>query len=460
MIKSRRDFLASTSCSLLGYSSIFSTLFNLKLAKAAAVDQSDTSGYKALVCIFMFGGNDSYNMLIPAESDEYKIYKAARGGLAIPLTNNSIKSALLLQTTSQDGRKFAVHPAMSELRDLYGNGQLAFLANTGTLVEPTTVKSYKNRSSKLPSALFSHNDQRDQWQTGLPQEKSKTGWLGRAVEQLESTETEKELRAISLNGNNLLQTGQHSGPFTITDNGGVAIKSTLASSIFDLFQSHSNSQNDQEISVFYREFLNSSRKSISINERFLQAFNTVTLPGNTIATSRLSESLDAVAKSIKLGKKFGLKRQTFFLLAPGWDNHQDLLTTHNSLLSDLSQSLGRFQQTINTMSMSDEVTTFSASDFARTLRSNGRGTDHAWGGNHFILGGAVKGGSIYGSYPAQLLINDGLDVGKNGRLLPTTSCDQYFAELLRWFGVPRNSLPDVLPNLGNFPATPLGFLDS
>jgi len=460
MIKIRREFLTKTGCSLLGYSSIYNTLFNLKLAEAAAVEQSDSSGYKALVCVFMFGGNDSYNMLIPAEADEYKMYKSVRGGLAIPFANMSKYSALLLPTPSQDGRKFAVHPAMTELRDLYKSGQLAFLANTGTLVEPTTVKSYKNRSSTLPSALFSHNDQRDQWQTGLPQEKSKTGWLGRAIDQLQSAETQKELTAISLNGNNLLQTGKQDGPFTITGNGGVAMKSAVASSVFELLEKRSINTGSDESSVLYNEFLKSSRKSISINQRFLQAFNTVTLPGKTPATSRLSESLDAVAKSIKLGKKTGLKRQTFFLLAPGWDNHQDLLTAHKALLTDLSMSLGRFQQTINTMDLSNEVTTFTASDFARTLRSNGRGTDHAWGGNHFILGGAVKGGTVYGSYPEQLLINDGLDVGNNGRLLPTTSCDQYFAELLRWFGIPANSMIDVLPNLGNFPASPLGFLDS
>lgn len=455
----RRKFLAA-NCSLLGYSSILNTVLNLELAGAAAADQSDSTGYKALVCVFLFGGNDSFNMLIPAESNEYKLYKAARSDLAIPLGEHSKSSALLLPKPSMDGRQFAVHPAMPEVHNLYARGRLAFLANTGTLVEPTNVKSYKNRSAKVPSALFSHNDQRDQWQTGLPQAKSHTGWLGRASDLLQSAETDSVLSAISLNGNNLLQTGQRNSPFTITRNGSVEITSELASPLFELFNNAAANQSGNQNSIFYREFLNTSRKSIENNKRFALAFNKVSLPKTVAANSTLSESLDAVAKSIIVGKKAGLKRQTFFLLVPGWDNHHDLLEKHHSLLRDVSASLGRFQHTVDALGLSDELTTFTASDFARTLRSNGRGTDHAWGGNHFIVGGAVNGGTIYGKYPTELLINDGLDIGKNGRLLPTTSCDQYFADLLHWFGIPRKTLFDVLPNLQNFPSEPLGFIRS
>lgn len=453
----RRKFLTTTAanCSLLGSSSIFSTLLNLKLAEAAATDQSDADGYKALVCVFMFGGNDSFNMLIPAEEDEYNLYKSTRGELAIPISADAENAALLLSTPSEDGRHFAVHPAMSELRELYSKGHLAFLANTGTLVEPTTVKSYKNRSTTLPAALFSHNDQRDQWQTGLPQTKSHTGWLGRAADLLETTADNRAFSAISLNGNNLLQTGRQSGPFVITDTGSVEITSDIASQLFQLFES----PNAPKLSsVFHEEFLKASKESLLNNAQFSQAFNQFSLPPASAADSRLSFSLDAVARSIMVGKSVGLKRQTFFILAPGWDNHHGLLEDHHFLLHDVSQSLGRFQKMIDSMSLANQVTTFSASDFGRTLRSNGRGTDHAWGGNHFILGGAVKGGTIYGHYPEQLILNDGLDVGKNGRLLPTTSCDQYFADLLSWFGISKNVLPEVLPNLENFPSAPLGFM--
>lgn len=457
MNSERRNFLSYSGCSLLGYSSITNTILNLKLAGAAAADQSDVSDYKALVCLFLFGGNDSYNMLIPAEPDEYQRYQATRGNLAIPLSGTK-NPALILPRPSVDGRKFAVHPAMSGMRDLYASGQLAFLANTGTLVEPTTVSSYKNRSSRVPSALFSHNDQRDQWQTGLPDTRSKSGWLGRAMDLLVSSEKESVFNAISLNGNNLIQTGHRSRPFTIRSDGSVAMQSDLASPLFELFRRSQLAGTSKQQSILYSDFSNTSKESIENNQRFLADFSSVNLPAVQYVDSTLSNSLDAAAKSIQVGKKRGYKRQTFFLLVPGWDNHQNLLEDHQLLLNDVSHSVSRFQTTLEKLGLSENVTTFSASDFARTLRSNGRGTDHAWGGNHFISGGAVNGGSVYGSYPSHLSLNDGLDIGKNGRLLPTTSCDEYFADLLRWFGVPRHSLTDVLPNLPNFSAKPLGFI--
>ena len=460
----RRRFIRKSACSLLGSAPIVNTLANLQLASAAATVQGGNTDYKALVCVFLFGGNDSFNMLIPATPEAYGLYKNSRNDLALTLPNqqdSKTQAALELPTQDTAARKFAVHPKLSELHELYSNGRLCFLANTGTLIEPTSVSAYKKRSIKIPKALFSHNDQRDHWQTGLPQTTSATGWLGRAIDlMMEAGDTSKALNSISLSGNNLLQTGQNATPYTITPEGSISMKSPLASALFEAFgpSSAGGTQDTPHQSILESVYKQSGIKSIAQNRRFSSAYDGAKLPLTSPAHSTLAHSFDAIAKAIAVKDALGVRRQTFFIMVNGWDNHQNLLEDHQTLLADLSRSMSRFQLTLDRMGAAEQVTTFTASDFGRTLRSNGRGSDHGWGGNHIIMGGQVKGGRIYGEYPEALILNDGLDVGKNGRLLPTTSCDQYFEELLRWFGVDNSVMPDILPNVSNFPTDTLGFL--
>ncbi|MDB4459098.1 DUF1501 domain-containing protein [bacterium] len=456
----RRNFLGEGACSLLGSSAVLNTLLNLSLANSSVA--ADADDYKALVCVFLFGGNDSFNMLIPASAEEHQVYAKTRDSLAVPLSGEN--AALRLKQSGISGRDFALNPAAPELLDLYEGGDLAFLANVGTLVEPTTITQYQKKSVRLPKSLFSHNDQRDQWQTSLPQMRGSDGWLGRAADQLRDTSKRTGVSMnISLSGNNLLQTGKGVTAYNITPNGSVSLNNTLAKDLFSNLSAPKSESEATQRSVFEKVFAESTRDSIETDRLFSAAFNSMQLKTPFPAGNALADSLKAVARSIGMRKPLGQRRQTFFVMLGGWDNHQDLLGDHPKLLSTLSQSLAAFNSSLAELGVSNKVTTFTASDFGRTLRSNGRGSDHAWGGNSLIMGGAVKGGRIHGQYPEALLIKDGLDVGTNGRLLPTTSCDEYFWELLRWFGVPANGASNALPNLANFfdansGEAPIGFL--
>lgn len=421
----------------------------MQLAQAAAIDNSDTAdtSYKALVCVFLFGGNDSFNMLIPAETDEYKVYKKSRSNLALNIDSSQNNAALVLNKSTSSNRSYAVHPALKELKHLYDSEKLAFVANVGTLVEPTSISQYKKKSVILPRALFSHNDQRDHWQTGIPQDASATGWLGRAAD-LISSESPNPFSSISLSGNNTIQNGRSSLAYSINANGSIGIKSNKAREFLQGISPTDSTRYSnfltQALSTIYSD-------SMQRHEKFSIAFeNTNSLTNNFSYISPLSKKLKTIARTISARNSLGLTRQTFFVFVPGWDNHQELLETHDLLLADLSKSLYEFNSLLESMNISKQVTTFTASDFGRTLRSNGRGTDHAWGGNQIIMGGAVRGGDVHGLYPDALLLADGLDVGKNGRIIPTTSCDEYFAELLLWFGIDRSNLHLALPNIHNF----------
>ena len=446
---------------MLGSSAVLNTILNLQLANSSVAAETDDD-YKALVCVFLFGGNDSFNMLLPATPEEHKIYSNTRGTLAVPLTGQD--AALPLKKGPGSSRRFALNPAATELSDLYHDGQLAFLANVGTLIEPTTIGQYRKKSVQLPKSLFSHNDQRDQWQTSLPQMRGADGWLGRAADQLRDTSSRSGVSInISLSGNNLLQTGKSVTAYNITPEGSVSLSNSLAKELFASLPSPKGENEAAQRNVFEKVFAESTRDSMETDRLFSSGFNSVQLKTAFPSDNQLADSLKAVARSIGARKTLGQRRQTFFVMLGGWDNHQNLLTDHPKLLTTLSQALAAFNRSLTELGVSKQVTTFTASDFGRTLRSNGRGSDHAWGGNSLVMGGAVKGGSIYGKYPEALLIKDGLDVGNNGRLLPTTSCDEYFCELLHWFGVPASGMANALPNLANFydansSKAPIGFL--
>ncbi len=464
--RNRRHFLGEGACSLLGSTAVLNTLLNLRLAGAAcaAADDAADDDYKALVCVFLFGGNDSFNMLIPTTDGEYENYQKTRGVLALPREGS--ESALPLKDSGVSGRTFAVHPSIAELRDLYHEGELAFVANVGTLIEPVTVQQYKKKSVRLPKSLFSHNDQRDQWQTSLPQSRGSNGWLGRAADLLRDTAGSSGISMnISLSGNNLLQTGKSVTAYNISPRGSVSLDNPLARDLFagaGLPDAQDESESAQR-NLFEQVFAESTRASIEMDRRFSAAFESVKLTTEFPAGNPLASSLQAIARTIGSRHQLQQRRQTFFVMLGGWDNHQNLLEDHPQLLTSLSQALAAFQKSLVELDVADRVTSCTASDFGRTLRSNCRGSDHAWGGNALVMGGAVQGGRIYGEYPEALLLNDGLDVGTNGRLLPTTSCDAYFCELLRWFGIPAGEMQTVLPNIEAFydpqsAQPPLGFL--
>jgi len=393
--------------------------------------------YKALVCIFLHGGNDSFNMLMPAEQSEYRDYQVSRSHLAIPFSGG-----VGLPSKGSD-RAFAVHPSCSELAELYGRDRLAFIANVGNLVEPTTIESFLNGRVDVPPSLFSHNDQRGLWQTGVANFKGGKGWLGRAADQLRHTNSKTFSMNISLAGNNIMQTGEWTMPYSISPDGP---PSTLQSPLDAILKNTAAPERNELLKHAYQETLGNAYQR---NQLFSLGFNSHKI-NDQFPSSSLGQSLKAVATTIAARRDFGQSRQTFFVVHRGWDTHSDQIDKHSALLRDLSQSLSAFDKTMENSDTGSQVTTFTVSDFGRTLSTNGRGTDHGWGGNCIVAGGAVNGGSIYGNYPETLALGRGMDIGRNGRLLPGMSTEQYFAPLLHWFGLTEDQIADVLPNLYRF----------
>ena len=433
-------------------------MLNLNLMGRLAADEvSDDGDYKALVCVFLQGGNDSFNMLVPRGESEYAEYADARGDLALPRTD-----LLSLSGSSQQGRELGLHPNLLRLRDSYTAGELAFVANMGILQRPISREDYDTNASLLPKGLFSHSDQQRQWQTGMADRTSKTGWLGRVSDLVRSTsEINHYASAISVNGVNQLQTTSESIPYVIGPNG--------SQGLFEWNEArwrHGREAVSRQFDLAYENklqetFLNRKRRAVELNESFSSALEQADVSRPDFGANGLSSQLEMVYEVIQARSALGLKRQTFFVMSGGWDLHSELLNPHVKLLSELDTALANFQGALNDAGLSESVTTFTASDFGRSLSSNGLGSDHGWGGNQLVLGGAVNGQQIYGDYP-DLYPDNPLDVGR-GRILPTTSVDQYFAELACWFGISRAELPLVLPQLDRFydltsVEQPLGFM--
>ena len=467
---SRRRFLGQASCSAVGATSLFSTLLNMRCANALAeptpVIQPQKGGlpgddYKALVCLFFAGGADSFNMLVPRGATEHAEYAAVRADLALPAGN-----LLPITPATSDGRQYGLHPGMPEVQQLFNNGNLAFVANVGSLVEPTTKAAILNGSAHLPSGLYSHSDQIAHWQTSIPDRREARGWAGRAADLLRSSNTNQTVSMnISLAGTNVFQSGTQVVPYAIrpTGNGSIGIKGHPGNSVLEQLQTTAiNNLVDQQYqNLFMQTFAGTNRNALDSHQLFSTSVAAVPPFTTTFAPNIVSQSFQMVARTIAARQALGVRRQTFFILFGGWDHHDEVLNAQAAMLPIVSKALGEFHTVLTELGVLQNVVTFTASDFGRTLTSNGRGSDHAWGGNHMVMGGPVKGGDIYGTYPRLFADND-LDTGR-GRLIPTTSCDEYFAELALWLGVSPSELATVLPNIGRFYQTgsgnPVGFIN-
>jgi len=465
----RRKFLGSANCAALSSVGILNTLVNLRMignSVAAPIPEDDD--YRALVCLFLHGGNDSFNMLIPTESSEYNNYQLLRSNLALAAPDPTNPDAIRpINATNTGERTFGLHPSLPQMQSLFNDGDLAFIANVGTLVEPTTVEAYKNGAVTLPRSLFSHNDQQREWQTSVPQTNFKTGWAGRMADRLMGLNSSNNVSMnISLAGTNLFQTGESSFAYAIDRNGAKVLTgsdSGIASQLNRVNAAKSLAEKSYR-DVLRRAFADEAKRGFESAEEFTAAFDSANTSAN-FPSHHIGQNLKAVAKTIAARNTLGHKRQVFFVEYGGFDNHGELLNSHSGLMANLDADLKAFWDELGAQGVRDEVTLFSCSDFGRTLRSNGQGTDHAWGGNSFVMGGCVDGGKIFGTYPdeSELSIGSGLDVGFNGRLVPTTSCDEYFAELALWFGLSPSDFVDIFPNLGNFysysaETPPLSFL--
>lgn len=439
---SRRKFIYQANCAAVGSLSLFSSLFSLRLT-AGAVSASPLQDYKALVCLFLAGGNDSFNMLVPRTSEAYDEYAKVRANIALARDD-------LLPVTSagQPFTDFGIHPALPELHQLYQSGQMAFVSNVGTLVEPITVAQYKAKGGLIPVGLFSHSDEQIHWQTMVPQVRGSGpgGWAGRIADYMSSVQQSGNIAMnISVAGNNVLQTGSSTVPYVASTSGSISLAEYAADPVSQLTIDNLLSQTYKNL--YQRTLATTNRKAIDSALAFESALNPVTLT-ETFPSTKTGDQLAAIARIIAARGSLNTSRQIFFLNRGGWDHHNEVLVSQENLFGELDAAIGAFYRELNHHGMADSVALFTASDFGRTLTSNGRGSDHAWGGNHFVIGGGVHGGRIYGQFPT-LAVGGPHDVGR-GRLLPTTPVDAYSAELASWFGVPAGELSTVFPNASNF----------
>jgi len=474
---SRRSFLRQGACASLGLAGLASQMFTLRSVSAALGNSGSLPGYRAAVCLFLFGGNDSGNTLIPYDGGDqnWDFYATQRTTLAVPF--NTLANTVIAPLNTQ-GRRFALHPALADVADLFNNGHCSVLANVGSLVEPMTKERYNNRSAVRPPQLFAHDGQQDQWQLSTADAVSQIGWGGRVADSLVAASIQPDSQVgmnISLAGNNIFLSGRSVQPYVLNTNGPANLslfgsgsdKAVMRSAYADLMALQQNNAfaARSAIRTAYSEIASRAVTNSALVGDLLDQPSVVpdAPPG-----SNLASQLRAIAKMIENSQQLGHQRQIFFCSIGGFDNHDGLIGTnandgnHAARLADVNRSLKYFWDTLGVLGMRDSVTTFTASDFGRTFRSNGDGSDHGWGGHHFVMGGAqVDGQKLFGEFP-DVGIDGSMDTGQ-GRFIPTTSVDAYSFEIARWLGVPLSEMPVIFPNLYRFldvndPATQLGML--
>lgn len=465
----RRKFLGQASCAAIGATTVFSTLFNLRSLQAAAAFNtggvSMPGDYKALVCLLNAGGMDSFNMLVPRSSEGYKQYATTRSNMA--LGQDEIRKIVSLDNHA-DG--YGIHPSFKYLQQFFESGRLAFVSNVGTLVRPLTKQEFYSGVVPSPLGLYSHSDQIMQWQTGLPDARASKGWGGKIADLLmASNENQTVSMNISLSGSNIFQTGENTVEYSLHPTRGSVGIIDYQKQDWLLNQLRRKAIDGMVAlpyqDVFKKTYINTVKTAIEGNEMLANILNNA--PAFTVpfdAESDLANSFQMIARTIAGRDKLKMSRQIFFVEYGGWDHHDKLLEAQSDMFTELDTALFAFQSALDQLGVSDQVTTFSMSEFSRTLTSNGNGTDHAWGGNVFVLGGAVSGQRIFGTYPSLQLGNGNPQEVGGGSLIPTTSTDAYFAELALWYGVAPSDLALLFPNIGYFynagsgSNQPIGFL--
>src|SRR5580692_667995 len=446
-IRSRREFLkaAVRSVTALGAVGGMAKFGEMNALAAGG------SGYQALVCVFLLGGNDGHNTVIPIATAQqnYNLYQQNRGGLALA------QNTLLPIANGSD--TYGLHPSLMEIQGLYNQGKAAVLANVGMLVQPITRAAYlTNNSALVPSALFSHSDQSSQWQTGIPSGTGSSGWGGRISDLLQAQNSAAIFPPVTATyGCQLFCTGVQTFPATVPPTGMATLNVLSSASANAGMQQLLTFDNGMQLVQAANGIMTRGNNYANTLTGLL---NGVTLRTQFPAGNPLAAQLQTVAKVMAVRTQLGLSRQIFFCMLDGFDTHSSQVETQTPLLQQLSQAVMAFYQATVELGVDSSVTTFTASEFGRTLTPSGAdGSDHAWGNHHFIIGSGVKGGKFYGNFP--LLAPGGSnDAGTRGVLLPTTAVDQYGATLAQWFGVPQSNLPTVFPNIGNFPSNNLGFL--
>jgi len=484
MNANRRRFLRR-SLAAVGGAGFCSAFGNLNVLAAAASQHRYAFGdYKALVCVYLSGGNDSFNSVVPYSATEYAAYRQSRNGLVsaggLALEQAAIQAQSLIALPSagalpgglpSDGGSYGLHPSLAPLRTLFNNRKMAIVANVGTLLQPVTQAQYQAGTVPVPPQLFSHDDQTTCWQTGRPDDANADGWGGRIADLLYQSNVGLAPMSISLaNENRYLRAaivnpyamdasgvdkmsylGDGSESWIMGDNpGGAAAYRAL---IAEGTQAH----------VLEREYARSHARAIDNYEIVSAALDGAPPLATAFPDSDLGAQLEMVARLIGVRATLGMSRQVFYVSTGDYDTHDDQIDTQQSNLAELAQALAAFQAAMEELGTGTQVTTFTASDFGRSLAVNGDGTDHGWGGHHFVLGGAVRGARFYGRMPSLVQSTDANptanpdDTGY-GQIIPTTSVDQYAATCAAWFGVSATDIADIFPNLQRFDASNLRFL--
>lgn len=422
--------------------------------------------YKALVCVFLYGGMDNYDTVLPYDLSSYNSFTTIRESMMSDYAGVRERDVLLpLSYENSDlfgDRRFALPPEMSNIHGLFEQGDLAIVGNIGPLIQPMTTTQYHRKSAPVPPNLFSHNNQQSTWQSNSP-EGSSYGWGGLFADALANQNSANEFSTVSTLGSGLFLNGLSVSPYLISASGGGSfnvlndferglLPDAVVQNLKVQLSAHSNATNNviqNDIATLYNRAFSSNSK---YNDALAQlASLTTSFPENALA-----EQLQTVAKTIAMRDTLGMSRQVFFVGLEGFDTHSDQGEVLPSLLKQLDESLSAFYKTMQELDLSDQVTLFTTSEFGRTLASNGDGTDHGWGSNHFVMGGAVKGKQIVGNIPPIGFDHEN-DVG-GGRLLPDYSVEQMAAPLGEWFGLSESELHASLPNLKNFDSKALDFI--
>jgi len=477
---SRRDFLRHAACSslacasggaLFGQLSLMNSLLASTLTCPAYPPVSD---YKALVCLFLVGGNDSFNLLIPSDTARYNIYSTSRSGP--PPDGMAIDKGSLVaihpMTLDNAGDTYGLHPSCAKLAPLFEDGNLAFVVNAGTLLLPTSKTQYQTPGWSLPPQLFSHADQQGQWQYGQPKQNGTVGWAGLAADRLSVLNPGMTIpMSISLNGQNRIQAGESVQPYSVTSSGPAAlggygtgkIGTAKTNALTELLaQTYPD-----PLSRNYQVTLKNSLDWYQTLSAALKSATDVSANFPAAGTNSVADAMQEIAKIISVRSKLGAQRQIFFVSLGGFDTHDgqlDVSSGQPALFATISEALSSFYNATVQLGVQDKVTSFTFSEFGRTLNSNGDGTDHAWGGIQLAVGGSVLGKKLYSAlmasghsyFPDQTL--NGPDCLARGQMVPSVSCDQYSATLAKWLGVNSCDIGTIFPYVGSFPTADLGFL--
>ena len=413
----------------------------------------DPADYKALVCLFLFGGNDSNNTVVPLNTAEYDAYRNVRKSLALT-------SASLLPVAARSGTPYGFHARLTGMQQLFNDGSLAVVSNVGTLVKPVTRSDYMARTAALPSNLFSHLDQQTEWQTASPLIASATGWAGRVadiVAPLNGAATFPTF--VSVSGSALLGEGNQTHPGSVVPGQalGLAGYNTSRASQARLLSLQEILTFDTGMTLVHAAN-GTLQQGMHDDDELRKALAGATPLTTAFPTTSIGQQLLQVARMVQVRQQLGMSRQIFFTSLGGFDTHTSQLTDQDSLYNQISPAILAFNDAMLELGVAQKVTLFTESDFSRTFQPNSNGgTDHAWGSHHFVLGGAVRGGDLYGRFPV-LALGGPDDAGAEGRWIPSVSVDQYAATLAAWFGVGLGDLGTVFPNLANFPDWNVGFM--